>query len=103
MPDKNALGAVYNHGVWGGVIWVEDQCPDGKQSVTNDAEAVVKAMVAAHGDKPIVYQDTLNQVDELQHYGPVFTCFHHLGGAEGCLALKRGIELVRKEHEERGR
>jgi uncharacterized protein involved in tellurium resistance len=49
-----------------GTIWVID-LDDGAMSVTNDAEAVVAALVAQYGDRRIMYRDTEGNWDELEH------------------------------------
>lgn len=46
--------------------------------ITNSAEEVVEKMLKKHGNKPIIYKDTTNCVDELCHNGKVFTGYRHL-------------------------
>jgi len=59
-------------------IWIEDIGTDCR-SVTNDAEAVVAALVADYGDRRIIYKDSMGRWDELVHRGPVFTGYAPAG------------------------
>lgn len=61
----------------GEVILVTDLYSDASptMTVTNDAEAVVREVVAIHGEKRIAYRDTEGQWDELQHERGVFKGF----------------------------
>lgn len=69
--------------LWPGeeAIFILDE--DGPVSVTNDAAAVVAELVAAHGDRPIFYRDTMRMWSELQHLAGVFTGFGCWNGRQG--------------------
>lgn len=49
-----------------GFVWIRD-LDDGAMSVTNDADAVVAALVAARGNVRIIYRDSMGHWDELCH------------------------------------
>lgn len=53
-------------------VFIIDQ-DDGAMSVTNDADAVVAEVVKKHGDKGIIYRDSMGQWSELKHEHGWFT------------------------------
>lgn len=79
--------AVYTHRVIDGVHYVVDL--DQGMSVTNDAEAVVEAVLATD-PRPtkgrIVYRDTDGRWDELVHDGKKFTGFAPIPNGDLVLA-----------------
>jgi len=54
-------------------VWVTDN--DGRVSVTNDAEAVVKYINHSYPNYRIIYRDTMGNWDELLHVNGDFTGF----------------------------
>lgn len=56
------------------VIYIAD-LDRGGRSVTNDAEAVVEELAAAHLARRIVYRDTAGRWDELRHEDGRFVGF----------------------------
>jgi len=73
MGTRN-VRAHFQSGCNGTLIWAID-ADDGAASITNDAEAVTEFLVAAYGDKPIIYRDTEGRWDFLAHRGGRFTGF----------------------------
>lgn len=56
-------------------VFLIDQDTSDTQSVTNDAENVVKALLMMYGPKQFIYRDTEGRWDELFHDGEKFTGF----------------------------
>lgn len=61
------------------IVFIVD-LDNGGLSVTNDAENVVKACIKLYNGKRIVYRDSMNNWDELEHDGAKFTGFSHFTG-----------------------
>lgn len=56
-------------------VWIRDRVEDGVISVTNDAEHVVRELVARFGNVRVFYLDSMSNWDELKHDGGTFTGF----------------------------
>jgi len=56
------------------MIWIED-IGQNCRSVTNDAEAVVRAIADEYGNARIIYKDSDGSWDELKHQRGLFTGF----------------------------
>lgn len=69
------------HALYPDVVLLMDD-DDGGMTVTNDAEAVVRAVLREYPGKRIIYRDTERRWDELRHNGSKFTGFAPLNEAE---------------------
>lgn len=56
------------------IVFIDDLC-DGRMSVTNDAENVVREVAKSFPGRRVVYRDSDGNWDELLHAGGRFTGF----------------------------
>jgi hypothetical protein len=57
-----------------GAVFIVDN-DDGHMSITNDAENVVRHVLADYPDHQIIYRDTTGRWDELLHWNGQFSGF----------------------------
>lgn len=55
------------HTITAHTVFITDDKRPGTMSVTNAAEEVTKTVYRDHGDRRIVYRDTMGRWDELKH------------------------------------
>lgn len=75
-----AVYAAYIRDEFPEVVFVEDVGTG--MSVTNNAEAVVERVAAAHPGRRIIYRDSEGDWDELLHRSGVFVDFAALGDGD---------------------
>lgn len=64
------------------IVWINDVGHDkGCPTVTNDAHAVVKSVLARWPDHRVIYRDSDGRWDELKHDGQAFTDYAPYNGA----------------------